>query len=303
MTISTVPAPTVPAPAWAAPDPAHRRRAPRTRRITVSVALATLAAVASIALGNGAVGAIAVLFVISWPLERLFRRHPVPVRRLALRTDLAYAAAQPLLQVVTIVLAVLIGVSSMAWLPGLALRPLVAALPGWLYFLTALVAFDMLSYWTHRLAHTVPLFWRFHAVHHSTRHLDWISGFRTHPIDGVFMAPAYVFLLAAGFSLKITGALAVLQFFVGLGAHLNVRFRLRPLWPIVLTPEFHHWHHELSPEAHLTNYSTFLPVWDILWGTYRMPRDARPQRYGIPGPMPDGILQQLVFPLRRTAQR
>lgn len=294
---------TMPAQGWAAPDPAGRQRAPRTRRTTALVVLATVAAVASIAVGNGAVGAIAVLFVVSWPLERLFRRHPVPVRRIALRTDLAYAAAQPLLQILTIVLAVLIGASSLAWLPGLALRPLVAALPGWWYFLTAFVAFDVLAYWTHRLAHTVPLFWRFHAVHHSTRHLDWISGFRTHPIDGVFMAPAYVFLVAAGFSLEITGALAVLQFFVGLGAHLNVRFRLRPLWPIVLTPEFHHWHHELSPEAHLTNYSTFLPVWDILWGTYRMPRDARPQRYGIPGPMPDGILQQLAFPLRRAARR
>ena len=300
---TTLPGPTLAAPGWAAPEPAARARAPRTRRNTVLVVLATLAAAASVAIGNQAVGVIAVLFVVSWPLERLFRRHPVPVRRLALRTDLAYAAAQPLLQIVTIVLAVFIGVSSLAWLPGLAIRPLVMAMPGWLHFITALLAFDLLSYWTHRLAHTVPLFWRFHAVHHSTRHLDWISGFRNHPIDGVFIAPAFALLLAAGFSLKVTGALAVLQFFVGLGAHLNVRFRLRPLWPLVMTPEFHHWHHERSPVAHLTNYSTFLPVWDILFGTYRMPRDERPQHYGIPGPMPDGILQQLMFPLRRQTAR
>ena len=292
---------TLPAPGWSPPDPQTRRRAPRTRRHTLMIVLGTGAATASIAIGNGAVGVIAVLFLVSWPLERLWRRHPVPVRRLALRTDLAYAAAQPALQLVTLVVAVVIAVVSFAWLPGLALRPLVTVLPGWAQLAVGFLLFDVLGYWTHRLAHEVPVFWRFHAVHHSTRHLDWISGFRTHPIDGVFMAPAFAFLLAAGFGAKITGAFAVLQFLVGLGAHLNVRFRLRPLWPIVLTPEFHHWHHELDPTAHHTNYSGFLPLWDILFHTYRMPRDLRPQRYGIPGPMPDGIVQQLLFQLRRTS--
>ena len=295
MTISTLsPCPLQ----WAAPDPAERRRAPRTRRATVMVALATVAATGSLFVGSRAVVAIAFLFVVSWPLERLWRRHPVPVRRLALRTDLAYGAAQPVLQFATAVVAVVVGVLSLAWLPGLLLRPVVTAVPPLAQALGGFVMFDFLIYWTHRWGHTVPLFWRFHSVHHSTRHLDWVSGFRAHPLDGVFIAPAIVFLLAAGVDNKVTGAFAIVQFLVGLGAHLNVRFRLRPLWPVVMTPEFHHWHHELSSEAHHTNFSTFLPVWDILFRTYRMPRDARPQRYGITDPMPDGILQQLAFPLR-----
>ena len=53
--------------------------------------------------GNNAVLGIVGLFVVSWPFERFFRRHPVPIRRLALRTDLAYAAAQPALQIVSLV--------------------------------------------------------------------------------------------------------------------------------------------------------------------------------------------------------
>lgn len=284
---------------WAPPDPRQRRRAPRTRRTTVVVALGAAAALGSVAFGNTAIGAIAVLFVVSWPLERLFRRHPVPVRRLALRTDLAYAAAQPVLQFITLAVAIVVALVSFAWLPGLLARPLVTALPPLVQVVGGFLLFDFLAYWTHRWSHTVPLFWRFHAVHHSTRHLDWVSGFRAHPLDGVFMAPVFAFFIAAGFDNRITGAFAILQFLVGLGAHLNVRFRLRPLWKVVMTPEFHHWHHELDPVAHHTNYSIFLPVWDILFRTYRMPRDERPQRYGIRGPMPNGIVGQLAFPFRR----
>jgi len=295
MSTSTLPAPTLD---WAPPDPAVRRRAPRTRRTTLMIAAATIAAVVSLFFGNEAILVIPFLFIVSWPLERLWRRHPVPVRRLALRTDLAYAASQPALQAATVVVAVVFAGISLAWLPGLALRPFVRSLPPMVQMIGGFLVFDFLVYWAHRWGHTVPLFWRFHAVHHSTKHLDWISGFRAHPFDGIFIAPAIAFLLAAGVGNTLTGALAVLQFFVGLGAHLNVRFKLRWLWPVVMTPEFHHWHHELAEEAHHTNYSTFLPLWDILFHSYRMPRDARPQQYGISEPMPDGIVRQLLFPLR-----
>jgi len=264
----------------------------------VLVAIAAVLAIASAFVGNEAVTAIAALFVISWPLERFFRRHPVPVRRLALRTDLAYAATQPLLQTVGLAAAIVVGLLSLFWIPGLLLRPLVSSLPPLAQVIGGFLVFDFLIYWTHRWSHTVPLFWRFHAVHHSTRHLDWVSGFRAHPFDGVFIAPAVVLLIAAGIDNRVTGGLAILQFLVGLGAHLNVRFRLRPLWPLVMTPEFHHWHHERRKEAHNSNFSIFLPVWDIMFGTYRMPRDQRPEHYGISGPMPDGIVQQLVFPMR-----
>jgi len=301
MTVATLP-PAISGPqslaSWMPPDPATRSSAPRTRRTRWMIALGTAAAIASMFVGNSALFAVAFLFVVSWPLERFFRRHPVPVRRLALRTDLAYAAAQPAIQFVGVVVGFIVGGLSLAWLPGLLVRPWIATLPPLAQMIGGVLVFDLLVYWAHRWGHTVPLFWRFHSVHHSTKHLDWVSGFRGHPLDGIFIAPAVAFLLGAGIDNRVTGGLAILQFFVGIGAHLNVRFKLRLLWPVVMTPEFHHWHHELAKEANHSNYSTFLPLWDIVFRTYRMPRDQRPQRYGINGPMPDGILQQLAFPFR-----
>jgi sterol desaturase/sphingolipid hydroxylase (fatty acid hydroxylase superfamily) len=190
------------------------------------------------------------------------------------------------------------GVASLAWLPGLALRPLVEMAPPLARLLIGLVLFDVAVYWAHRWAHEVPFLWRFHSVHHSTRRLDWVSGFRNHPFDGVFLAPAFFLLLAAGFSAEFSGALAVVQLLTGLFLHANVRWRLRPLHRLVITPEFHHWHHADEPGAINSNYSVFLPLWDTLFGTYYMPSGARPQRYGVAEPTPTGIVRQLVQPFR-----
>ena len=99
------------------------------------------------------------------------------------------------------------------------------------------------------------------------------------------------------------GALAVLQFIVGIWAHLNVRWRLRKLRFLVLTPDFHHWHHANEPAAINTNFSTLLPVWDLLFGTFRMPDGPGPQRYGVDEPVPSSIGAQLLYPFRRTGRR
>lgn len=284
---------------WAAPLGQAAQR-PRTRgwRRLVPWALG-VAIVVGIRFGYDSAGGVVALFVIAWPFERIWRRHPVPVRRIGLRTDVTYALVQPVLGAIGIVVAAVIGVLSLAWLPGLAVRPIVTALPLWAQAGFGFLATDVLVYWAHRLGHEMPFLWRFHAVHHSSVHLDWLSGIRSHPFDGVFIAPAFAFLIGAGVPLEIAGALAIAQALTGLFAHMNVRWRLKPLHKIVLTPEFHHWHHANEPAAHHTNYSTFLPVWDLLFGTYRMPDDQRPTRYGIDEPMPTGVLGQVLHPLRR----
>ena len=79
-------------------------------------------------------------------------------------------------------------------------------------------------------------------------------------LDGAIIAPAVVFLIAAGFSTETAVVITVLQILVGLFLHANVRWRLRPMHKIIITPEFHHWHHTNEPDAIWSNYSTFLIV-------------------------------------------
>ena len=241
---------------------------------------------------------VALLFVLVVPFEKLFPRHKgQKVRRPKLGTDIGYALASPVLGILTVAVAVVVGVLSFAWVPGLLLRPYVAQIPlEWMPIIGFLL-FDFLVYWTHRFYHEIEILWKFHAIHHSTEHLDWASGFRGHPLDGTILAPAFFFLVAAGFSAELTGVLAVAQLLLGLFLHANVSWRLKWLHKFLITPEFHHWHHTNERDAIWTNYSTFLPIWDLLFGTYFMPKNRRPQVYGVNEKVPDGIMLQLKYPL------
>lgn len=267
----------------------------RPQRWPVRVAAVLIVATAC-ALNRSGAFVIVVLFVVVVPFEKMFPRHRQPVRRPHLRTDICYGLAAPALTGVSLVVGVVIGVASLAWLPGLALRPLVGALPTGVRLVSGVLLFDCTVYWVHRFSHEVPFLWRFHSVHHSTRHLDWVSGLRNHPLDGALFAPPFVFLAACGFRLQLVVVLTVVQGVLGLFLHANVSWRWRPLQRVVITPEFHHWHHSSESDAVNTNYSAFLPVSDLVFGTYFMPSDRRPQRYGINEPMPSGMVNQLRYP-------
>ena len=188
--------------------------------------------------------AMLVLFILVVPVEKLFPRHRgQKVRRPAYKLDMSYAMSSPLLNLVGLIAAVIVAVISFAWIPGLLMRPVVAQIPSEWLPIVGFLMFDFVSYWTHRFYHEIPVLWKFHAIHHSTEHLDWVSGFRAHPFDGTLIAPAFAFLIAAGFSPEITGIFAIFQIILGLLLHANVKFRFRWLHPFFGTPEMHHWHH------------------------------------------------------------
>jgi sterol desaturase/sphingolipid hydroxylase (fatty acid hydroxylase superfamily) len=246
-----------------------------------------------------ALAPVVLLLVVVVPFERIFPRHHQRFFRPGLGTDLAWGIAQPALKLFAAAFGVVIALASLAWLPALLLRPLVASMPFWVRSALAVVLFDALAYWGHRWSHEVGFLWRFHSVHHSSERMDWISGVRSHPLDGTVLAPPIVVLLAAGFGARLTGVLAVIQIVTGLFLHANVRWRWRPLQRIVATPEFHHWHHSSEADALNTNYSAFLPIWDLLFGTFFLPGGGRrPQVYGTATPVPDGFLAQLWHPFR-----
>ncbi len=273
----------------------------RKHQLTKAATLAAGSALilASLAISREPLVLLAFLFVLVVPFEKWMPRHPEQkIRRTELGTDVAHGIIAPLVAPVGIFVAAGIGIMSFGWLPGLALRPLVALLPGWASMILGLLLFDALIYWTHRFSHEIPFLWRFHAVHHSTETLDWVSGLRQHPFDGVILAPAFAFLLGAGFTPEYAGVLTVVQIVTGIFLHANVRWRLRLLHKVIITPEFHHWHHTNEPRAIHSNYSVFLPIWDLAFGTYFMPSNRRPEVYGIKEHMPDGVAAQMLWPLR-----
>ena len=69
------------------------------------------------------------LFVLVVPFEKMFPRHDQPLRREYLGLDIAYALGQPALTTAALVAGMIVAILSFAWLPGLAFRPLVVAVP------------------------------------------------------------------------------------------------------------------------------------------------------------------------------
>ena len=269
------------------------------RKITLAGTVTALGIVVSLIIDLEPLSVLGILFVLVVPIEKLYPRHRgQKIRRPELGTDMAWALLLPLMTPIGGAVAFAVAIVSLAWLPGLAIRPLVAMIPASIAPFVGIALFDLAIYWIHRWSHEVPLLWRFHAVHHSTEKLDWVSGFRNHPVDGALVAPPFVFLLAAGFSAEFSGILVVIQVVTGLFLHANTRLLLRPFHKIVITPEFHHWHHANEPDAFNHNYSVFLPLWDLMFGTYFMPKGRRPQVYGIDEEMPQGVIAQFRHPFR-----
>ena len=287
------------------PDAAPTSSPARSRRWLgrlARVALILGGIALSLQIDSSIFAGLIILFVLLAPLEKLYpRQKGQRVRRPLVTNDISFALLGPLLNVFGIIAIVLIGGLSLFWLPGLALRPVVGLIPAAALPFVGFVLFDMVAYWTHRWAHEVPFMWRFHSVHHSPEHMDWVSGFRIHPFDGVVIAPAFFFLVGAGFGAELAGVFAVFQIILGLFFHANVRVRWRWLDRVVANPEFHHWHHSSEHDAIGHNYGAALPWWDLVFGTYFMPKHStgrRPRHYGISDYLPRDVVGQLTYPCR-----
>jgi lathosterol oxidase len=166
--------------------------------------------------------------------------------------------------------------------------------------LEAVFLADLFQYGIHRLFHRVPWLWRFHAVHHSSRQLDWLAGSRLHLFDVVVTrAVSFVPLFVMGFSQQALLVYVVLVSFQAVLLHANVRLPLGWLRWVVATPEFHHWHHSAEREARDRNFAVHLPLIDRIFGSAYLP-GRWPAVYGIEGdPVREGWLAQLVDPFRR----
>jgi sterol desaturase/sphingolipid hydroxylase (fatty acid hydroxylase superfamily) len=163
-------------------------------------------------------------------------------------------------------------------------------------FLIVLVA-DLVQYWTHRAYHETWL-WRLHAVHHSSKFMDWLAGSRQHIIELVItrtlvLAPIYIL----GFSKEVIDAYIVIVGFQAVFNHCNVDVRLGPLRYIIVTPNFHHWHHSQDKEALDTNYAAHFAFLDYLFGSAAKSERIWPDKYGVLGDyVPNGFIKQFKFP-------
>jgi sterol desaturase/sphingolipid hydroxylase (fatty acid hydroxylase superfamily) len=176
-----------------------------------------------------------------------------------------------------------------------------AELPLWFQAILFLVASDFMLYWLHRMFHG-GAFWKYHAIHHSSEDLEWISAARFHPVNLVIGTIAVdVILLMAGISPDIMLWLGPITTFHSAFVHANLNWSLGPFKYVLATPVFHRWHHTSLEKGGNTNFAGTFPLWDILFGTFRMPEHELPKAYGVDGEqaIPSEIGGQLAYPFRQ----
>lgn len=128
------------------------------------------------------------------------------------------------------------------------------------------------AYVSHRSMHTVPLLWRFHAVHHAPGDLTWSRAWRQHPVDVALHAMLVALPgVLLGVSLaQFAALLLVRRLWTGF-LHANVDVRFGVLEHVIATPAFHHAHHSDDPTRFNSNYASLLPVLDRAFGTWQPP--------------------------------
>ena len=257
-----------------------------------------------------AVGLI-ILSALFWLIERW--RPALPSQRrqaVDTRVDLTYWFFTPLVTRTATRVALGLVFGLFAWGQGMTLDDLRAAfasrrtwastLPLWVQAPLILLLADVIAYWMHRLFHARWL-WPFHAVHHSSKTVDWLSSVRLHPVNDALARVAQVLpLYWLGFNAGALAAAVPVLTFYALLLHANLSWSYGPFRYVVASPVFHRWHHTSEEEGLDRNFAGLFPFIDVVFGTFYMPPGRQPQRFGVLGDaVPEGLIAQLAYPFRR----
>ncbi len=234
------------------------------------------------------------------PLEKLFALRKQRVFRTGLVTDLTHILVNNFFSTVGAIALVVLFALPFIWVRGF---DLVGYVPTEAAIVLGFAIVFVGQYWGHRLTHSVPFLWRFHAVHHSIEQMDWVASGRLHPLDQAFtQAFAILPLFLLGYGNGVFAGVAVFVTLLALFQHANVRLRFPVLRWVINTPEWHHWHHAIDDEARDKNFG--LPLLDKVFGTAYLPKGKRPIGFGTLDPVPqDSYLRHLAYPFTKAARR
>lgn len=132
------------------------------------------------------------------------------------------------------------------------------------------VSITFIYYWWHRARHSNSILWRFlHQFHHSPARIEVITSFYKNPLEILLngiLSSAILYVLL-GLSVPAVGLTVLATALAEFVYHMNVSTP-KVMGLFFQRPEMHRIHHQRG--LHHYNYSD-LPLWDMLFGTYKNP--------------------------------
>ena len=143
----------------------------------------------------------------------------------------------------------------------------------------ALLAWDFLYYWNHRIQHESRWLWAIHVVHHSSEHYNLTTALRQ-PVADVFgMFVPYGLMAWMGFRPRVIENARAINLIYQFWIHTEAINRLGKAEEILNTPSHHRVHHGVQHDYLDRNYGGILIVWDRLFNTFQ--REGERVRYGL----------------------
>ena len=149
----------------------------------------------------------------------------------------------------------------------------------WWTLALAVLAADFIYYWEHRIAHQVRILWTQHAVHHSSRDFNIVTGIRFGPLEGVWTLIAHIPLVFLGFSPEMIffGIITVLAYQTWIHTETIGKLGFIENW--LNTPSHHRVHHGSDGKYLDKNYGGILIIWDRMFNSFQVEEET--PRYGL----------------------
>jgi sterol desaturase/sphingolipid hydroxylase (fatty acid hydroxylase superfamily) len=174
----------------------------------------------------------------------------------------------------------------------------------------ALLVFESLQYWQHRLSHELEgpvgrVLWHVHVAHHLPDRVYVLMHAAGHPLNGFIVRGLVTIIPLWALGLQPNALLLVNMIIVlhGVLSHSNLDLRAGFANYLLVGPELHRFHHSADPRE-ARNYAAVLSVLDLLFGTFVHRPGRAPDRLGVAEPdrypRSEDIRQVLALPFRRT---
>ena len=151
---------------------------------------------------------------------------------------------------------------------------------GPLAWIAAIVGWDAIYYWNHRIMHEVRLQWAHHVVHHSSQRYNLSTALRQ-PVSPFGVWVPYGLLCLGGVRPGLVEHARGLNLLYQYWIHTEAIDSLGPGEEVLNTPSHHRVHHGSNRRYLDRNHGSFLIVWDRLFGTFARESAEEPVVYGL----------------------
>jgi len=145
--------------------------------------------------------------------------------------------------------------------------------------LGAVLGWDFIYYWNHRLMHETRWLWAIHVVHHSSEHYNLSTALRQPVLDVFGMFVPYGLLSLAGFRPESIETARGVNLLYQYWIHTETIPKLGPVEEVFNTASHHRVHHGSNRQYLDRNHGSILIIWDRLFGTFE--REQEPVIYGL----------------------